>query len=223
MTTRGRTAVETRPASDALDREWKAEREQERRDRSQELADRERALQSFLVPRSEDQETREDRERERTSEDSPDSPRCRVCCKERGEATEEAAQARGVRCGRTTSPFPAPEGAKEAEAHSRAPDERPETLPPLSLDRGRAGGEEASRDAAQGASRDPFLLAALLKGGKKKRKKPQGARLLKKMPPQGEARLKGVKNAFCLYKRVSSQKLPTAKATIQHKSHKSCL
>ena len=149
-TARRRTATETRPAADALDREQEAERERVRRDRSRELA-----LRSFLVPRSEDRETREDRERERASEDSPDSPRRRPCCDERGEATEEAAWAGGVRCERATSPFPAPEGAEEAEARSLAPDERPETLPPLSLDRGRAGGEEASRDAAQGAFRDP--------------------------------------------------------------------
>ena len=49
-------------------------------------------------------------------------------------------------------PSPTPEGAEETRASSRAPDERPETLPPLSLDRSRAGGEEASRDAAPGAS-----------------------------------------------------------------------
>ena len=76
-----------------------------------------------------------------------------------GAGHEEAARAGGARCERATSPFPAPEGAKEAEARSRAPDERPVTLPPLSLDRGQAGGEEASRDAAQGAPRDPSSLA----------------------------------------------------------------
>ena len=74
----------------------------------------------------------------------------------------------------------------------------------------------------------PSLLA-FLKGGKKKRKRPQGARLPKKspqeekLPPQWEARLKGVKNAFNLCKLVSLQKLPTAKVTNLHKSHKSCL
>ena len=54
-------------------------------------------------------------------------------------------------------PPPAPEGAEETEVHSCAPDERPETLPPLSLDLGRVGGEEDSRDAKTGASRDPPL------------------------------------------------------------------
>ena len=61
---------------------------------------------------------------------------------------ESQQQAGGVRCERATSPSPAPKGAEEVEARSRAPDERPETLPPLSLDRGRAGGEESSWDAA---------------------------------------------------------------------------
>ena len=115
-------------------------------------------MRSFLVPRSKDQETRENRERERTSEDSLDSSRRRACCDEWGEATEEAARAGGIRCDRATSPSAAPEGAEETEVRSRATDERPETLPPLSLDRGRARGEEASRDATPGAPRDyPFL------------------------------------------------------------------
>ena len=40
----------------------------------------------------------------------------------------------------------------------RATDKRPETLPPLSLDRGRAGGEEASRDVTPGSPKgSPFL------------------------------------------------------------------
>ena len=102
----------TRPATDALDRLREAEQERERRHQSQELADR-----SFFVPRSEDRETREDRERERTSEDSPDSPRRRACCDERGEATEEADRAGDVCCERATSASPAPE---EAEACGRA-------------------------------------------------------------------------------------------------------
>ena len=59
-TARGRTVTETRPVADALDLEREAERERDQRDWSRELADRERALRSFLVPRSEDRETRED-------------------------------------------------------------------------------------------------------------------------------------------------------------------
>ena len=144
-TARGRTATKRMTDSDALDREREEERERGRRPRSRELSDRERALRSFLVPRPEDRGTREDRARERSSETSLDSSRRGACCDERGEATEEAARAGGVSRERATSPSPAPEGAEETEARSRAMDERPDP-PPLSIDRGRAGGEEAPRD-----------------------------------------------------------------------------
>ena len=53
---------------------------------------------------------------------------------------------------RTAPGSSAREGAEEAEASSCAPDERLEALPLLSLDMWRAGGEEAPREAAQGAS-----------------------------------------------------------------------
>ena len=90
--------------------------------------------------------------RERSSEASLSSPRRRACGEERGEATEEAARPRGVRCERATPISPAPEGAEEAEARSHATDERPLTLPPLSLDRGLAGGGgEAFLDTTPGA------------------------------------------------------------------------
>ena len=154
-TARGRTATETSPGDDVLDRERKEEPERERQDWSREPPGRERAPQSFPVPRSEDRETREDRERERTAEASPDSPHRRACSDEQGKVTEEAARTGGVHCEQAVPPSSAPEGAEETGARSHAPDERPDTLPSLSLDLGRAGGEEASRDAAPGASRDP--------------------------------------------------------------------
>ena len=189
VTSRGWTAIETNPASDALDRLTASGKQREsKNDRTgHESWPTESGLyDSFFAPRSEDRETWEDREWERTLKDSPDSPCRRACCDEQGEATEEAARAGGVRCGRATSPFPAPKGAKEAEARSRAPDEQPETLPPLSLDRGRAGGEEASRDAAQGASRDPSLLACPPEGREEEEEEASGRKISEEVPARGE-------------------------------------
>ena len=135
---------------------------------------------------------------EQSSETSPDSPRRRACCDERGEATEEAARAGGVRCDRATSPSPAPEGAEETEVRRAQRTNVQTPPPPPSLDRGRAGVEEASRDTAPGAPWDPPSYAAPLKGGKKRRRKSQAAELPKKFPRgeqppgQGEQSLKGV-------------------------------
>ena len=111
-----------------------------------------------------------------------------------------------------------PDGAEETEARSHATDECPETLPPLSLDRGRAG-EEALRDATPGAPRDtpPPLLKC---GKKKKRRKSRAAGLPKKFS-RGAKSLMG-EIFFILCKFVSSQIIPTAPETNQHKSHKSC-
>ena len=59
---------------------------------------------------------------------------------ERAEATEEGAErATGVHCERAASASSAREGAEETEARSRTADERPEALPPLSLDTCRVG------------------------------------------------------------------------------------
>ena len=73
---------------------------------------------------------------------------------------------------------------KEPRRQKRAPDERPETFPPLSLDLGRAGGEEASRDAAQGASRDPSLLACPPEG--REEEEASGRKTYEEVPARGE-------------------------------------
>ena len=67
-------------------------------------------------------------------------------------------RAREVRRDRATPTSPAPEGAGEAGARSLATDDSPETLPPLSVDRDPAGGEEAPRDTTPSAPRDPSLF-----------------------------------------------------------------
>ena len=67
----------------------------------------------------------------------------------------------------------------------RAPDERPETLPPLSLDLGRAGGEEASRDAAPGAPRDPSFLACPPEG-REEEEEASGRKTSEEVPSRGE-------------------------------------
>ena len=61
----------------------------------------------------------------------------------------------GVCSERATPASPAPEGEGEAGASPPVPDESPEALPPLSLDRGRAGGEGAPPDTTPGAPQDP--------------------------------------------------------------------
>ena len=72
-----------------------------------------------------------------------------------GETTEAATRERGVCCEQAAPASPAPEGEGEERASPRAPDEIPETLPPLSLDLDRVGGEGASRDPTPGAPCDP--------------------------------------------------------------------
>ena len=52
---------------------------------------------------------------------------------------------------RATPAPPPPEGEGEEGASPLTPDECQEALPPLSLDRGRAGGEGAPPDTAPGA------------------------------------------------------------------------
>ena len=77
------------------------------------------------------------------------------------------------RCDRATYSSPAPEGASEARACSRATDNSPEALPPLSLDLNPAGGEEAPGTKNRVHTEPPTSTPDHLKGGKEKRKKAQ--------------------------------------------------
>ena len=110
----------------------------------------------------------------------------------------------GVCSERATPASPAPEGEGEAGASPPAPDKSPEALPPLSLDRGRAGGEGAPpRHNTRCPPETPASPLAPLKG-KKRKKKSQGVKLPKKFPrgersaEQGEQSLKGdVSSSLC--------------------------
>ena len=152
--------------------------------------------------------------RERSSETSLSSPCRRVCGDERGEATEEAVRAAGVRCERATSPSPAPEGAEETEVRSRATDECPDNHPPppptLARPRPSKRGGSLMGHNTMCTLRLPPSYPAHLKGGKKKRIKSQAAELPKEFP-----------HVLCMS--ASSQKVPTAPETNLHKSHKSHL
>ena len=70
----------------------------------------------------------------------------------------------GVCSERATPAPPPPEGEGEEGASPPAPDECLETLPPLSLDRGRAGGEGAPPSTTPGAPRDPPCFSCPPKG-----------------------------------------------------------
>ena len=129
----------------------------------------------------------------------------------------------GVCSERATPAPPPPEGEGEQGASPPAPDECLEALPPLSLDRGRAGGEGAPQAQHQVHPETPPASPGPLKGRKKKKKKSQGAKLPKKFPrgersaEQGEQSLKGVSFLCRIF---SLQKAPTAQQTTQHKSYK---
>ena len=132
---------------------------------------------------------RDEREREQASKDSLNSSPCRACSDERGEPTEEGAErATGDRSERAAPGPSAREGAEETEARSRAPDERPEALPPLSLDTRQAGGEEAPREAAQGASRAPPLPSLLShpSEGREEEEGAAGCMTSEEVPARGE-------------------------------------
>ena len=97
------------------------------------------------------------------------------------------------------------EKEKEKEKRERAPDDSLEAPPPLTLDLDRAGGEEAPpRQKHQVHPETPPTSPALLRGGKKKEKKSQEAKLPKKFPCNGklaaqkEQSLKGKKTSYAL-------------------------
>ena len=115
---------------------------------------------------------------------------------------------RGKRESAASGQLPLRPHPKEKEKRERAPDDCLEALPPLSLDLDRARGEGAPQTQHQVHPETPPASPAPLKGGKKKKKKSQGAKLPKKFPrgersaAQGEQSLKGEISSF-LYKNVS--------------------
>ena len=82
--------------------------------------------------------------------------------------------------------LPDPQPAKEQRRQKPAPDEHPEALPPLSLDTRRAGGEEAPREAAQGASRDSPLLSRPSEGREEEEEGSAGCSTSEEVPARGK-------------------------------------
>ena len=138
-------------AHDLLTANGEEERERERRRRPRELLSRDLALLSFLGSHPEERESREDKAREQESEDSLTFSRRGTCGENEGESTDSETREWEVCRERATPAPPPPEGEGEEGASPLAPDKCLEALPPLSLDRGRAGGEGAPPDTTPGA------------------------------------------------------------------------
>ena len=88
---------------------------------------------------------------EQEPEDSLTFSRRGTCGENEGESTDSETREWEVCRERATSTPPPPEGEGEEEASPLTPDKCLEALPPLSLDRGRAGGEGAPPDTTPGA------------------------------------------------------------------------
>ena len=109
-------------------------------------------------------------------------------------------------------------------AHAR---QMPRGTPtPLVRPRSSGRGGSPTRHNTRCTLRPLLLPPAPLKGGKKKKKKSQGAKLPKKFPRGGKSAEQGAQSlkgdVYVLCKIFSWQKAPTAQQTKQHKSHKSC-
>ena len=89
--------------------------------------------------------------REQEPEDSLTFSRRGTCGENEGESTDSETREWEVCRERATPTPPPPEGEGEEEARPLTPDKSLEALPPLSLDRGRAGGEGAPPDTTPGA------------------------------------------------------------------------
>ena len=118
-----------------------------------------------------------------------------------GESQQTRRSGKRASAAREPTPAPPPPEGGEEGASPHATDKCPEALPPLSPDQSRAGGEEAPPKTL-GAPRDPPSSPARLKGGKKKKKKTQEAKLPKKFPRKGKSKaqkeqsLKGEKMSY---------------------------
>ena len=102
---------------------------------------------------------------------------------------------------------PPPEGGGEEGASPHATDKCPEALPPLSPDQSRAGGEEAPHKNTRCTPRPPPSSPAHLKGGKKKKKKTQEAKLPKKFPRKGKSKAQKEQS-------LKGEKIPYTKRTL---------
>ena len=157
-----------------------------RKRRPRELPSRDLALVSFLGSRTEERESREDTAREQEPEDSLTFSRRGTCGENEGESTDSETREREVCRERATSTPPPPEGIGEEEASPPTPDSCPEALPPLSLDRGRAGGEEAPPDTTPGAPRDPSGFPCPPKGREEEAEEVPGRETPEEVSARGE-------------------------------------
>ena len=177
MTVHRKIVIETSNDHQVLDRLTANGKQRERQwqDRSRELSDRERALQSFHASPAETREAREEHKREQASEDSLNSSPRRACSDERGEPTEDRAeQAAGVRRNeRLLAPLLPKEPRKQKS--QRAPDERPVVPPPLSLDQVKREARKPYGKQHKGHPETPPSSPALQKGGRKKKGESQDA------------------------------------------------
>ena len=115
----------------------------------------ETSTRATLDPCPEERESREDKAREQEADDSLEFSRRGTCGENWGESTDSETREKGVCRERATPTPPPPEGEGKEGASPPTPDASPEALPPLSLDRGRAGGEGAPPSTTPGAPRDP--------------------------------------------------------------------
>ena len=109
-------------------------------------------------------------------------------------------------------------------AHAR---QMPRGTPtPLAGPRPSGRGGSPTRHNTRCTLRPPPPSPARLKGGKRKRKKSQDAKLPKKFPREGRSAEQGAQSlkgdVYVPCRIFSWQKEPTAQQTTQHKSHKSC-
>ena len=93
---------------------------------------------------------------------------------------------KGVCSKRTTPAPPPPEGGGEEGASPLTPDKCPEALPPLSLDQGRAGGEEAPLKNTRCTQRPPPLFPCPPKGREEEEAEVPGSETPKEVSAKGE-------------------------------------
>ena len=123
----------------------------------------------------------------KSPEDSLAFSRRGTCGENEGESTDSETREREVCRERATSPPPPPEGKGEEEASPLTPDKCPEALPPLSLDRDRAGGEEAPPDTPPGAPETPPASPCPPKGREEEEGRSPRARNSRRSSARGES------------------------------------
>ena len=150
--------------------------------------------------------------REQEPEDSLTFSRRGTCGENEGESTDSETREKEVCRERATSTPPPPEGEGEEEASPPTPDTCPGALPPLSLDRGRAGGEGAPPDTTPGAPWDPPGFPCPPKGREEEAEEVPGHETPEEVPRGGRSAEQGAQSPkaeiYVLCKIFSYQKRP---------------